>query len=128
MGEISQQLASQLGGVSNTVYLDSKYKTESYDFIKSIIEENTIDSEMYVSEYFDCDDFAVSLFGHFKSSKRTSAIPFGLCFVGTSGGGGHAINVFYADDGLFYLVEPQSDDIWKFGEKHSDYDPYFLMI
>ena len=127
MNDISLALVSQLGGVQNSIYLDGKYKTKSFDEIAQIIYENKGDKEIYVSDYYDCDDFAIALFGHFKSKPETSHIPFGLCFVKTSASP-HAINIFYADDGKLYMVEPQTDEIWLVGSSHSDYDPYFVMI
>ncbi len=59
----------------------------------------------YLAEDYDCDDFTLRLAGQF-SIPRWSALAFGICWTDL-----HALNFFVDEDGKFWFVEPQSDEI-----------------
>lgn len=124
--EIRRAISEQLGNVENVVYLDSKYKAYPFEEYLRIIYEDDTDKKKYVSEYMDCDNMSISLFGYVRGNPKTSFLPFGMCFV-VSDLGFHAINIFLDDDHDAYYVEPQDDSIWKC-VNDKKYTPYFIMI
>jgi hypothetical protein len=126
MQDVGLAIQAQAGTIQNMVYLDSEYITPDFTEMSSIIFADTTDQQQYVSEFFDCDNFAIRLFGIIRGNPSTSAYPFGLIFV-TTETYAHAINIFLDDDGKVWYVEPQNDRIWRANEE-TVYDPYFCMI
>ena len=43
---------------------DEKYFCPSIDDIKSLLEKNKLDTQKYIEEKFDCDDYAILLKAH----------------------------------------------------------------
>ncbi len=69
----------------------------------------------YISEVFDCDDFAQVLQGNVN--RVLKGIPFGtIWYYGK--GWGHAVNIGYCHrQDRIYLVEPQNDKFYRFNKK-----------
>lgn len=69
----------------------------------------------YISEVFDCDDFAQVLQGNVNRVLR--GIPFGtIWYFGR--GWGHAVNIGYCHrQDKIYLVEPQNDTFYRFNKR-----------
>jgi len=84
--------------------LDSKYFLCDEQDMKAIIEWDWTDNKKYVSEKYDCDNFAFS----FKAMVDRR---FGLNNVGLviDWSGGHAYNIIVFKDGTVKIFEPQSD-------------------
>ena len=75
---------------------------------------DSTDHMMYISEVFDCDDFAQVLQGNVNRVLR--GIPFGtIWYYGR--GWGHAVNIGYCHiQKRIYLVEPQNDRFYRFNK------------
>ena len=69
----------------------------------------------YISEVFDCDDFAQVLQGSVNRILR--GIPFGtIWYYGKNWG--HAVNIGYCHrQDKIYLVEPQNDTFYRFNKR-----------
>ena len=73
------------------------------------------DHMRYITEVFDCDDFAEVLCGGVNRVLR--GIPFGIIWYYGSGWG-HAVNIFYCyRTDRIYLIEPQNDRIYYFNKR-----------
>lgn len=85
---------------------------EVYRFVR--YHDNT-NHMRYISEVFDCDDFAQVLQGSVNRVLR--GIPFGtIWYYGR--GWGHAVNIGYCHrQDKIYLVEPQTDRFYRFNKK-----------
>ena len=81
-------------------------------FIKS--HDNT-NHMRYISEVFDCDDFAQVLQG--GVNRVMLGIPFGtIWYYGNNWG--HAVNIGYCHrQDKIYLVEPQNDRFYRFNKR-----------
>ncbi len=84
---------------------------EVYRFVR--YHDNT-DHMPYISEVFDCDDFAQVLQGNVNRTMK--GIPFGtIWYYGSNWG--HAVNIGYCHiQKKIYLVEPQSDRFYRFNK------------
>jgi len=99
---------SQLGAL-NMRTLDNTYRVASAESVKLFLEWSQVDRISYESEYFDCDDFAVSL----RAEARRM---FKLNSVGEVAdlSGGHAYTAIAVHDGedtpvRIMVIEPQTD-------------------
>lgn len=91
------------------VLLDKKYRVASADAVKLYLEWSKIDKLRYISEYFDCEDFACSL-------RAEARLKIKLNSVGEIDdlSGGHAYVAIVVHDGentplRIIVIEPQSD-------------------
>ncbi len=85
---------------------------EVYQFVKNSDNTNYM---RYISEVFDCDDFAQVLQGNVN--RVLKGIPFGtIWYYGKDWG--HAVNIGYCHkQDRIYLVEPQNDKFYRFNKK-----------
>lgn len=81
---------------------DEKYKLTSLSEIKRFLAWNLTDKDKYINEYYDCDNFSVSLYADII--KWTPGLCFGLMDIP-----GHAANIFMTADKHIYTIEPQTD-------------------
>ena len=58
----------------------------------------------------DCDDFAIALMGSFHIQKNWAGLAFGIFIIADPP---HAVNIFIDSRLDVYLVEPQTDRIFK---------------
>jgi len=92
---------------------DSDYGLPTIQQVKDFLEENDVNQYHFKEETFDCDDFALQLHAEVKRQYHWA---FGECFGDKIKGVEklHNLNFFIAaDDRQGYLVEPQTDEIWK---------------
>ena len=103
---------------------DGTYFLYSDKEIQKVLDETLSDLQMWISEYFDCDDFAQVVAG--KMNEELKGSPFGtLWFRGSNFY--HAVNCFYSkDQNKMKVVEPQTDAIYDFDKKN--HCPQLLMI
>ena len=89
------------------VYIsDSKnYYACSYDDIAYFLAQDQTNRQDYVSEKYDCDDFANRLYGQFSVPNWSD-----LC-LGKMWTDKHALNVMITQDKKLVFLEPQSDTI-----------------
>ena len=107
---------------------DGKYFCPKQTDAKAIIKASHVDKRRWISERFDCDDFALLLKAEFvkdayRRGDRRSAHCFGI--VWGSLPGPHAINWMINKDMKFRFIEPQNDSI--FYPRATDKDIYFML-
>jgi len=106
---------------------DTKYKSTTIDEIDRFLTWSFVDKNLYIPEFFDCDNFAIGLFGEIRNKPKWSALPFGLCSVDRQDGTAHAVNIFIDLNYEMWYIEPQNDKIYKIEEK-KEWKPYFILI
>lgn len=102
---------------------DRKYKTTSKTEFNRFITHDLVNKNIYISEYYDCDDFSFALMGEI-SNQEWGALPFGILWTEVPGGA-HAVNCFIDKKREVWIVEPQNDKIFKCPV---DWNPYFIVI
>jgi hypothetical protein len=111
---------------SNIFIGDSIYSTTSIDELMRFLKDDKTNEYRYISEYrrpagnFDCEDFSFRLLGQIHSVEW-GALP--LCAVWITRG--HALNCFIDDKHMVWMIEPQTDEVYrpKAGEI-----PYFILV
>lgn len=96
--------------------LDGRYYLTNQDNFLNIVAWDWTDSYSYVRDKWDCDKFAV----RFKSQVD---LHFGLNQVGIviDYGSGHAYNLVIYPDGNIMLLEPQSDVLFCWTKRLTDF-------
>jgi len=87
--------------------------------------DDDTDECQYVTDQWMCGDFAAMLMTRAKTMNyRVRIVTIFYSFEGETGygsttdiygSGGHAFNVIYCSDGIYY-IEPQTDAVWSFGD------------
>lgn len=105
---------------------DEKYKFIDWETWKKIIEIDWVSEKKYITDVFDCDNFAFSFSARMSSLFRinTAGVVYGIIYNKDTGNkiGGHAYNaiIAYNKNGLeLYFYEAQTDKWIKF-EKGKD--------
>jgi len=114
---LASAITSDFGSVCSGggVFLsDSFYFLYPDREIAKVLSEDLTDLQMWISTYFDCDDFAQVVAG--VVNQHLKGVPFGtLWFKGRNIY--HAINCFYSrDQKKMKVVEPQTDKIYDFNK------------
>jgi hypothetical protein len=98
---------------------------EVNEFIKNFDNTNLVP---YVSETFDCDDFAQCLQGNLN--KAFPGIALGTIWYGPKNppyNWGHAVNIFYSYfNNKVYLIEPQNDAFYTFSQ--TAWRPWMIVM
>ena len=105
------------------IITDRKYKVAPLSEYQRFIKWSTIDKREYISDYYDCDDFSISLLGEINIPEWSS-LAFGMMFAKIPQGA-HAINIFVDNNRNVWIVEPQNDNIFPLP---STWKPYFVLI
>lgn len=124
---LSAAIASDFGPVCSggAIFLsDGFYFLYPDKDIVKVLSEDLTDLQMWISTYFDCDDFAQVVAG--LVNQQLKGIPFGtLWFKGPNIY--HAINCFYSlEQKKMKVVEPQTDKIYDFNK--TIYCPMLVVI
>jgi len=98
---------------AGTIYLNNpNLKTLDYEYalltkkqVEEFLKSDWTNWKIYRKEKFDCDDFAIVLWGKFHEK-------FGNCSVGFACSNEHAFNIFIDDKKKLWLIEPQTDKIF----------------
>jgi hypothetical protein len=107
------------------VYIsDNKYKTTTVGELESYLKYDIVDSHTYISEFFDCDDFSFALMGEL-SNPSWGCLSFGIMWTDIGNNNKHAVNCFIDKDRAVWIVEPQSDGIFKLP---NGWVPYMIMM
>lgn len=118
----SKEIRKRLEGVFPDLRVpwlrDTEYDLPSLDEVRAFVERSKVDEYHFSGEDFDCDDFALQLHAEVKREHHWA---FGEAYGDRIKGveERHNLNVFVADDGKVYLLEPQTDEIWR-AEKGKD--------
>ena len=99
-----------LFGYGDIKLADQTYRETILADIKDMLLQDKTDQELYVTEDFDCDDFAFALMGVFHKDRITAAMPIFITWVLTEMGG-HALLSFYYK-GEVIMIEPQTDELF----------------
>jgi len=91
---------------------DANYKTISKEEMMRFLKEDITDKYLYVSEYYDCDDFSFKLMGE-VSNPDWGCLPFGIIWVKEPVDTYHALNCFIDKNREMWIIEPQNDRIYK---------------
>ena len=96
---------------------------ELQEFLRNFDSTNL---RVWISETFDCDDFAQVLQG--AVNGFFPGIAFGTIWYGAKNGAwGHAVNIFYDSAGnKAWLVEPQNDAFYEFDK--ANWNPWVVML
>lgn len=126
---IAKQLGPKLDRRFAFYVADSNYFCTPMEDAHEILMASAVDRNKWVSERFDCDDFAHVLKSHFaeaayKDGKRRAAHCFGV--VWGSLPTPHAINWMVNSDLKLRFVEPQTDRI--FLPRKTDKEIYFMLV
>lgn len=89
----------------NLKRLDSWYAALTKEQVKDFLKSDWTNFRFYRKEKFDCDDFAIILWGKFHEK-------FGNCSVGFACSDTHAFNFFIDENRKFWIIEPQTDKIF----------------
>ena len=122
-GADALRVAACSAGIENVWMLDSQYRVLPKDEMLECVKAVHTDSEQYISEFHDCDQFARELWSRVPWMTKCNSVGLVLNF-----GGEHAFNcVFVTPDTTTksiqcLIVEPQSDGIVQLGSSH----PYTL--
>jgi hypothetical protein len=96
-GSILLDKLEEIGQDKAEIYMpDVSLKVYNKEEVKKCFELEEVSSIQYVSESFDCDDFAAELYGKFAGLVWTNV---------------HALNWFIDDTNTFYFIEPQNKKI-----------------
>ena len=90
---------------------DGSYKLVNRPSLEYFLASSKISEYLYTKESFDCDDFAFALMGDI--TKWDADLAFGIIWVITATGNGHALNWFIDGEKKLWLVEPQNDKIFE---------------
>jgi len=103
--------------------LDTKFWTCNESDWKKIIDWDWTNEKKYVTEQYDCDNFAFNF-------KARVARKFGVNSVGLviDYSGGHAYNLIVFSDGTWKIFEPQSDRWPELGTGLYKFEEGFILI
>ena len=108
--EIHQKTFSDRVGA---IIYDLKYRIPNLETIKKIIELDWTNYRRYVSEFFDCDDFARVFKAHLLEIWRINGVGYVVGEVRDAKTnqllGYHGWNCIITSDGKVYFYEPQRD-------------------
>ncbi len=97
-------------------FADNLYKTVSKsDMEKFLVKDKTSLRKYYVTEFFDCDDFAFRLKGNI-TTQNNADIAFFIVWTST-----HAFNAFIDHNHKVWFIEPQTDEILDPVDTHHHY-------
>ena len=122
---ITSQLmrAGFTGDKIQRLHLDSKYWVCDRSEFDKIVQWDWTDKKQYISEKYDCDNFAFSF-------KATVDRQFHLNCVGLviDWSGGHAYNLVVFKDGTWSAFEPQSDSWPSLGQGMYKFESKIVII
>jgi hypothetical protein len=100
---------------ARTVWLlDNRYRTTTLSDFRRIIEWDKVNLRRYISEFWDCDDYAFRFKSNAASVFLINAIGFVIDWSDDKCV--HSYNVLFPEDGDPVVYEPQTDQIMSIGE------------
>jgi len=107
---------------SKIYVLDENYNLTNTENLKKFLKKDKINWILYQKEKHDCDDFAIKLWAKFKKLYPNFAFGFAISYS-------HAFNVFIDDKLKIWIVEPQTDKIFRYTSKiQSKYKLRMVLI
>jgi hypothetical protein len=125
---IKSKLKNKLKSGYKIRLADKKYFCPKLTDADAIIKATHVNQRVWISERFDCDDFAILLKAEFvkdayRQGDRRAAHCFGV--VWGSLPGPHAIDWMINDDMKLRFIEPQNDSVYF--PKKTDKGIYFML-
>jgi len=107
-------ISAEFGPDCDAIILDRTYTLVNMNWIINFVKNySTVNTRKYTAESFDCDSFSFVLKGEVERLEQGLAV--GLLTVKTDTCY-HMLNFFVDCSGDVYLLEPQSDKIFKLSE------------
>lgn len=109
---------------TQNLYLsDSSFVLTTMKEAKQFTEFSKIQSQNYVAEDHDCDNYSFALNGYWSTSLESYA--FGIAWTSQ-----HAFNIMIDDKEQIWICEPQENKWFKLEDKIKDkmYYPFRLVI
>ena len=97
---------------------DAYYHEADESVIKEVLAKDLTDRKEYITETFDCDDFAFQLMGVFHKHETACAYPIFITWVEWYEDNqryGHAV-LSYFIGGMVKIIEPQNDSVFSVPE------------
>jgi hypothetical protein len=109
--ELMTTVTNEFGEPCARIILDRTYTLIDLVWLKTFLKDySSVDTRKYVAESFDCDSFSFVLKGEIERLEQGLAL--GLLTVKTESGY-HMLNFFVDTNKTVYLIEPQSDAIFR---------------
>lgn len=122
-GVAAALMRDQLRAAAHVHTADARYGLFKDSDIVRFLEANTTDQYKYHAEGFDCDDFAFVLAGRvrewYHGAKQDCGAAFGMLWGDIRKDDApaeerpHAVNFYINEKQEIWLVEPQTDDLFK---------------
>lgn len=100
------------------LFSDERYRVIPINVLKTYLAGSAVPRKKYIAEFFDCDNFALSMAGKFDFEKYPKGYAHGELWVAMADGGGHAVTCWCVKllDGTIKMlvVEPQNGCIFDF--------------
>jgi hypothetical protein len=108
---------------------DDMYRCPSQSEVQSVINSYRTQNFRYISEVFDCDDFALLLKSEFvKNSYQNGSRKFpsaaGILWGSKLVEGSHAINFYISPEKETYFIEPQNGEVYM--PRKKDYGIWWM--
>ncbi|MBA7632475.1 hypothetical protein ES703_40021 [subsurface metagenome] len=123
---LNTSLGDKLSNNCSFWFADGEYYCSPLGDIDRLVEASLIDKQTYISEKYDCDDFALSLKHHFIRDAYLDGHRRRPHSLGIFWKPGHAMNIAVSDDGKVWIIEPQNDNILPPGD--GDKGIYFIYF
>ncbi|MDD3039564.1 lectin MOA-related protein [Bacteroides sp.] len=123
--KLTEILCKEFGATCHYHVVDRKYRLVDKEWFTTFITKySAIEKFKYQSDFFDCDSFAFVLKGEIERLQLGLAV--GFLSVTTPDGSSHMLNFYVDKFSEVFLVEPQSDKVFKL--KDSGYTPFRFEI
>lgn len=120
--KLKQILKKYLKRNAQVYLLDYQYYLPKKEDLIKLLKNTYVDKLKYLSDLFDCDDFAIRLWGITSQGK------WAWTTLGFACGNRHAFNVVVLEDENLYIIEPQSDRLIPFEKASKMYIPIWLIV
>jgi hypothetical protein len=99
-------------------FLDNRYRTTTLDGFRRIIEWDKTNLRPYITEYWDCDDYAWRFKSNAASVFLINAVGFAIDWSEPKCA--HSYNVLFPADSDPVVYEPQTDAVMSIDEARRD--------
>jgi len=120
--KLKQILKNYAKGNAQIYLLDHFYYLPKKEEVVELLKDTNVDKLKYLSEVYDCDDFAVRLWGVTSQGKWASTT------LGFACGNRHAFNIVILEDEKLYIIEPQNDKLIPIEKASKMYKPIWLTM
>lgn len=121
--EVEYLLRKEFGSECAIYISDNYYLKESKKSLGEFLSQDDTDSQKYIKEISDCDDFSFKLLGN-ASFGKMKGTAFGILWVNTKTEQ-HAVNVYIDDNLDVWVIKPQNDKVFK---KPKDWKGYLIVM